>query len=242
MNTRHLYRTFPATLFLCGIIANPAVASEAALPHTFSAGAPARAGEVNENFSALESAVNDNNSRIDTNADAIDDNAADILANSEAIQQIKALRSNIYPVNVAAVNNAGYPNLRMNSSGMYNITDLTDIVQAPVILPDGATVEDMTCLVRDNSDTANFSGGNILLMRVALEEGAPPAVYESLVDIDLTTAGNVSGLRKLVDEDGIVENALIDNSKYMYYVRFWIQRTQAVSNLMISGCRISYQS
>ncbi|NVJ60656.1 MAG: hypothetical protein HWE27_09700 [Gammaproteobacteria bacterium] len=202
-------------------------ASNVDIPNTFTAGTPARAAEVNANFSAIETAVDDNDARITTNENAI-------AAMNEA-QQL------IYPVNIFAVNNAGYPNLRMNSSGMYNTTDLTDIVAAPVLLPDGAVITDMHCLVRDNHNTANFNGGNITLMRVSILEGAPPGVYQVISEIDLNTSGNVNGLRRLNDNDSVIENSVIDNTEYMYSVRFWIQRTEAVSNLMISGCRINYE-
>lgn len=202
-------------------------ASSVNIPNNFTAGTPARAAEVNENFSAIESAINDNDVRI--------------TANENAINSLNASKQYLYPVNVYSVNTAGYPNLRMNSSGMYNTTDLTDIVAAPVVLPDGATITDMHCLVRDTHNTANFSGGHITLMRVSMLEGAPPSVYQVLSEIDLDTSGNLNGLRRLNDNDGVIENAVIDNNEYMYSVRFWIQRTSAVSNLMVSGCRIDYE-
>ncbi|NVJ49389.1 MAG: hypothetical protein HWE11_03315 [Gammaproteobacteria bacterium] len=209
-------------------------ATDVTIPNSFSSGTPARASEVNQNFNAVKAAVDDNDARITSNA-------ANITANTNAISSLNQVRSYIYPINVAAVNNAGYPNLRMNSSGMYNTTDLTDIVQAPVILPDGANVTGMDCFVRDNHNTADFNGGQILLMRVNVVEDLPPGVYQSLVEIELDTTGNVYGLRRLTDSDGVVENAEINNAEYMYYVRFWMQRTQAVSNLMVSGCRLTYE-
>ena len=61
------------TLFVCssflvllgGLLANyAATADELTTPHTFAAGEPAVAADVNENFSAVEAAVNDNNARI----------------------------------------------------------------------------------------------------------------------------------------------------------------------------------
>jgi len=48
-----------------------AVADTLDVPNTFTSGTPARASEVNANFSAAEAAVNDNDSRISANSAAI---------------------------------------------------------------------------------------------------------------------------------------------------------------------------
>ena len=53
------------------------------VPHTFQSGQPARAAEVNENFSAVTS-------EIDANAAALADNEAAIQANAEAIVELSS--------------------------------------------------------------------------------------------------------------------------------------------------------
>ncbi len=55
------------------------------IPHEFNVGEKAVAAEVNENFSAAKTAVDENNYRINTNADAIGANADAITVNSTAI-------------------------------------------------------------------------------------------------------------------------------------------------------------
>lgn len=58
MNT--LIRSFVIFSILVTLAALPAWAGQVAIPHTFTAGDPAVAAEVNANFSAVETEVNDN--------------------------------------------------------------------------------------------------------------------------------------------------------------------------------------
>lgn len=51
-------------LFLTCLMTTPAIASDVDVPNSFTAGAPAVAAAVNANFDAVETAVNDNHSRI----------------------------------------------------------------------------------------------------------------------------------------------------------------------------------
>jgi len=60
-------------------------AGEVTIPNTFSAGTPAVADEVNANFAAVETAVDDNAANISDNAADILSSEADITANSSAI-------------------------------------------------------------------------------------------------------------------------------------------------------------
>ncbi len=57
---------------------------EVNIPHVFNAGEEAVAAEVNENFAAVKTAVDDNDSRINTSADAIGANADAIDTNNTA--------------------------------------------------------------------------------------------------------------------------------------------------------------
>lgn len=57
--------SFAATLLAAAMLSSGAVAGELAVPNVFTAGDPAVAAEVNENFSATATAVDDNDARIE---------------------------------------------------------------------------------------------------------------------------------------------------------------------------------
>ncbi len=60
------------SLLVVAIIAGVSLASSVTLPHTFVPGTVASADEVNANFTAIASAVNDNDSRITQNRSELD--------------------------------------------------------------------------------------------------------------------------------------------------------------------------
>jgi len=73
-------------LLILGIaFINNIQAADLAIPIPFTPGTPAVAAEVNANFTAVESAVNDNNTNITTNTTSIGGNATSIGANATSI-------------------------------------------------------------------------------------------------------------------------------------------------------------
>lgn len=75
--------TILAIAAICSI--NMASAGDVTGLTTFTSGTPAVASEVNENFNAVKTAVDDNNSRITANFAATEDNDNGIDANAAAI-------------------------------------------------------------------------------------------------------------------------------------------------------------
>ncbi|GAB1266046.1 hypothetical protein [Aurantivibrio infirmus] len=73
-------------LLLCG---QPLLASELTVPNTFVAGQAAVADEVNANFTAVKSAVDDNNSRITDHETRISNNTTEI-SNNQSMSQMNA--------------------------------------------------------------------------------------------------------------------------------------------------------
>ena len=85
----------------------PSWAGDLTIPHDFVSGTPAVAGEVNANFDAVETAVDDNDARITTNEADITTNKADIATNKGDIATNKGDITNLKTglgANAATVN------------------------------------------------------------------------------------------------------------------------------------------
>lgn len=70
---RFMMRLMLTTLSIAALCAGSALAGNVTIPHNFQAGTPAVADNVDQNFEAVRVEVNDNNSRINTNASDIID-------------------------------------------------------------------------------------------------------------------------------------------------------------------------
>lgn len=67
------------------MISSTASAGALTIPNTFTAGTPAVAADVNTNFSAIKTAVDDNDARINTVTASAATNASDVFTNSRSI-------------------------------------------------------------------------------------------------------------------------------------------------------------
>ena len=71
------------TAMMCLYFAKDAVADSLSVPNDFMSGQSAKASEVNANFSAVESAVNNNDSRITANSNAFAQYAAPVVLDGD---------------------------------------------------------------------------------------------------------------------------------------------------------------
>lgn len=76
------------TVTMTALVPYSAMASDVALSHTFVAGTPAKADEVNQNFTDIKAAVDDNNSRITGNEAAVAVNETAIADNTTSIEAL----------------------------------------------------------------------------------------------------------------------------------------------------------
>ena len=74
-----------ATIFSALLFAGYSLADDLTIPNTFTAGTPARAADVNANFTAVEASVDDNAADIASNAADIAANAADVATNAAGV-------------------------------------------------------------------------------------------------------------------------------------------------------------
>lgn len=81
------------------------VAGPLDVPNEFTAGTTARAAQVNANFAAVESAVNDNDTRITSNTSDIASNVSAIALNTSAIAALQSAPPSAGPRVVDAVGN-----------------------------------------------------------------------------------------------------------------------------------------
>lgn len=85
------------------------IAGSVTVPNTFTGGTTASAAEVNANFDAVKSAVDDNDVRITGNAGDIAANAVNITDNTNAINALSSSMPNVYVDGVLVGKLADYP-------------------------------------------------------------------------------------------------------------------------------------
>ena len=80
------YRMISHSFGVLALVTSGIAFGQTQVPNIFQAGQPARAAEVNDNFSTLESAANQNASDIASNTELIQANTEEISANGQGIQ------------------------------------------------------------------------------------------------------------------------------------------------------------
>jgi hypothetical protein len=102
---------------------------------------------------------------------------------------------------------------------------VTSVLNAPLQLPDGALVEEMTVYFEDNSESE-------LRIWLAKEFFAPG------FDIvrEVTTTGNSAGIRS----ETVAVNRTIDNDTGGYFIRVFCDDWNATGRKQIKGVKITY--
>lgn len=112
------------------LIATNGFASEVSITNTFSSGTPAKADEVNQNFTDIKTAVDDNNSRISANTATTTSNASQITSNTTAISgNTTAISGNTGTINTLGTSiNANTTNIdSLNTTVSTNASDIANL-------------------------------------------------------------------------------------------------------------------
>jgi hypothetical protein len=208
---------------ILALLCTAASASEVTLPNEFVAGERARAGEVNENFTAVKTAVDDNHDRITE----LENQVAETGAVS-----VPPLAFSYEPND--GLGGCNFQRI-MTYAFFHNATG-NCTAGAPVSLPHNATITGVSCLLYDNQAGPSIS--QIVLQRISLTSGDSDGLYFMF---NPTTDSISPALYPAVD-NGIPGGSLVDNTAYVYYitVRFNTAGLTPTSNLRLYGCKIEY--
>jgi hypothetical protein len=240
---KNIYQALLLPVLLLG--SDLATAATVNIPNTFTSGTAAVAAQVNGNFTAVKTAVDDNDGRVTTNASGI-------TANGAAITSLKSANS---AVGTATISPAAFINQNtlsaqenqcqwahaQNYSYFREIAGATSASCDPfasIQLPHGKTLAELVCSVYDNSGV-NTNAFQIDLRRVSMHDGARTILYTTPSTIDSTSVQRVSDNTIAT---GI--NRTIDNSAYVYEL-FADFSSDDMSNLgtngRIYGCSVNYE-
>jgi hypothetical protein len=184
----------------------------------FTAGSTAKASEVNGNFNAVKTAVDDNYSRL-TAAGAV---SLSNFAFSE-------LFNNTEDATGCHLRRAGPGAYFQNTGVGCNAT-------APISLPHGVTATSISCLVYHDATETTASIYPVTLNRINLSTGAFDTVFST------SATSTPTGLQTLT-ANTVDASAVVDNNNYAYYVGVDFDTTglSAYDGLRLYGCKVAYQ-
>ena len=196
-----------------------ATAGSVTIPNSFSSGTPAVAAEVNDNFSAVKTAVDDNDSRL------------------------TAIESGAVSVNLTGLiddDDDDTCRLRRNSNGYsyYNTgSGANCAAYMPVSLPHGRTLLTMSCTVFDNDGVALNNIDAAYLRRSSLSTGSLGTVFNTSGSVESTA------VQQLVDNLPTAGMAVVDNTAYSYFISIPFDESDSgsLTDIRVYSCAITYQ-
>lgn len=244
------------------IAAFPAAAAQVSGLTTFTAGTPAKAAEVNDNFSAVKAAIDDNDVRLTEVESGKQDRITGTCSVGSAVTAVAADGS----VTCDKVATAGVVSVAADAFGSRHESSFhTDrcaynsdagmggyfggsggycTAKAAVSLPHGATVTGFSCAVRDSSDYEEIA--SVSLKRGYFSTTALQDIAYSGASVNAASPGYQMLNGALVD---VGDFLTIDNSRYTYTVHVLFTtdtgyNTGGFQNVLhylsLLGCKISY--
>ncbi len=236
MNKHQIFQTAILALLTMAVSA-----SEVTLPNAFVAGQKARASEVNENFDAVKTAVDDNDARLTAAEGTVTDHETRLTAVESQVKETGA-------VSVTAHAFSDYGNntddgalpchwIRSVNYGFFRNTGTSACTAtAPVALPHGATVTAVSCRLYDNEGSTAYIYP-VSLVRSSLTSDTVGSVFST--SFTTTSTGSQIMAASL---SGSATLALVDNTSYAYYLSVGFDSTGLVTNtnLRLYTCKVEY--
>ncbi|RLL50791.1 hypothetical protein D8Y20_10930 [Mariprofundus sp. EBB-1] len=174
------------------IMTSTASAGVLTIPNTFTAGSPAVAADVNANFAAGKTAVDDNNTRITANTASAGTNTTDIAANVSNITTLQNSKAGY----ATAVNNSGSPT---------TIIAMTTTGQAIVTLTITAPANGFAIVTGKAFSVVNHTMGTMHLvgMKISTTSGDVAAGY----DLSVSQAASqqpTAGYGKMISANAVI--------------------------------------
>ncbi|MFK5913639.1 MAG: hypothetical protein QM484_04620 [Woeseiaceae bacterium] len=194
----------------------PAIAAQVGAMTTFTSGTPAVAAEVNDNFTAVETAVNAN----DTAIAALKTGSVSVSAAS--FHPVRSVTGCSWDSRL------GFGYFSPTTSGAD-----CDAVSG-ISLPDGVILTGLSCWLYDNFAANAIS---VQLRRNTLSSGVGASIYSTASTVDSTS-------RQVLSDSSASFSNTVDNSLYTYSVKalFSISPFDALSlNGRVYGCTVSYR-
>ncbi len=202
------------TLMLSGVTA---WAGAVTIPNVFTPNTPAKADSVNENFSAIDVAVDNNAAMISS------------LQNAHS-----GTRTGYFSVSAAGFNpltTTGYSFDRDFSNEIKPLNTSSVIYQAAVSLPNGATIISFSSLC-DDRDSAS---GNNCFTQLRSQCRAP---YLNDIEATAGPSSTYSSTTAVWMPQIYNKGSIVDNTNCFYFVRAYITST---GNIHFYGSRIGYE-
>jgi hypothetical protein len=236
----------------------PAAAGPVTGLTTFTPGMPARASEVNGNFGIVANAVNDNHTRLSTAETTLTGKQNRVTGTCAAGTAMTSVAADgsvtcapVVPDGVIAVANSALSetlNVAPDACRIYHVpfrsgfygtvpTDECSAV-APLTLPHGATLTDVSCYVTDNIPDGAI---RVSLLRRSLGAETFEFAFETPPSVD-------SGNQTIHDDSPASGPVVVDNTANVYslWLRFQLIDPEAFApiglNLSVTGCRVAYDA
>lgn len=218
MNKYHHYLS--ATAFVvCTFTAATAFADQATIPNTFTSGTAAVAADVNDNFTALKTAIDDNDSRITAREASVISLPPSIFVSAKGVNCKYHINSS---------QNFGY--IESGGSGGCQLV-------APIMLPHGRTITELTCYLKDNNALYDFDAAftqHDMLTTDASVSVTPLASF--------STNGTQQSTVVTRSPNSIPDDLVVDNASYHYQLRLGMDNAfTGGDSLSVHGCSITYE-